>query len=277
MEMERVMAGEKVHLRKEKETLLITLYGKALDSREEDSVLHDRLADELVRKIDYDFEKVKLRRDQWLGLAMRARILDRWTTEFIKENPGATVLNLGCGLDSRVFRVDPPPSIAWFDVDYPEVVELRRRLLPQRQGYRMIGASVTEPHWLNDVPGDRPVMILAEGLFPYLKEYDGIEMLRRLMNHFPRGELAFDGYNRFGVRLIQSAPPIKATGATLHWAIGDPKELEKLVPRLRFAGEFTSYNPEQIARFSLLTRLVLVLWKLIPVLRRAGQLLRYRF
>jgi len=43
------MAGEKVHLTKEKETLLITLYGKALESRLPQSLLKDHFADEAVR------------------------------------------------------------------------------------------------------------------------------------------------------------------------------------------------------------------------------------
>jgi len=49
------MAGEKVNLTGARETLLMTLYGKALESRLPDSLLRDRFADEAVRKIDYDF------------------------------------------------------------------------------------------------------------------------------------------------------------------------------------------------------------------------------
>jgi hypothetical protein len=33
----------------------------------------------------------------------------------LRANPVATVLHLGCGLDSRVFRIDPPPTVRWFD------------------------------------------------------------------------------------------------------------------------------------------------------------------
>ena len=44
------------------------------------------------------------------------------------------MVQLGCGMDSRVYRVDPPPSVRWFDLDYPEVVDLRRRIYPEREG-----------------------------------------------------------------------------------------------------------------------------------------------
>ena len=100
---------------------------------------------------------------------MRAKAFDDWTSPFIDRHPDAIVLHLGCGLDSRVFRVDPPAAVSWFDVDLPEVIELRRRLYPARDdGYRLIGASVTDLGWLREMPRDRPAMVVAEGLMPYL-------------------------------------------------------------------------------------------------------------
>ena len=47
-------------------------------------------------------------------------------TAILADHPDATVLHVGCGMDSRVFRVDPPATVQWFDVDYPDVIELRR-------------------------------------------------------------------------------------------------------------------------------------------------------
>ena len=49
----------KIHLTKTQETLLITLYAKALDYRSNRSILHDRAADELISSIDFDFGKFK--------------------------------------------------------------------------------------------------------------------------------------------------------------------------------------------------------------------------
>jgi len=47
------------------------------------------------------------------------------------------MLHLGCGIDSRVYRFDPPVSVRWFDVDYPEVFELRKCLYPERKENQM--------------------------------------------------------------------------------------------------------------------------------------------
>jgi O-methyltransferase involved in polyketide biosynthesis len=45
-------------------------------------------------------------------------------------SPDAVVLHLACGLDSRVLRIDPGPTVAWFDLDQEPVIDLRRRLYP---------------------------------------------------------------------------------------------------------------------------------------------------
>ena len=117
------MEPEKVHLTGAKQTLLITLHAKAMESRSPDSLLKDRFADQALARLDYDFKPLDLGPDGAISMAMRAKAFDDWTRAFIEKHPDAVVLNLGCGLDSRVFRVDPPPEIPWFDVDFPDVID----------------------------------------------------------------------------------------------------------------------------------------------------------
>ncbi|CAN7506886.1 class I SAM-dependent methyltransferase [Pararhizobium sp. LjRoot255] len=276
------MTAEKVSLTREKETLLITLYAKAGESRLPDSLLRDRFAAEAVSRIDYDFSRLMIDRDLMIGVAMRAHILDGWTRDFIGRHREATVLHLGCGLDSRIFRVDPASNIRWFDLDYPEVIALRRKLYPRRDGYSLIGSSVTDPNWVADVPVDRPTIIVAEGLFPYLPADEVTKLLRRLTAHLQCGELVFDGYSRLGLALISWQPSVRVTGARLRWAINDPRELETEVPRLKLLTEVPAYDPEaydprQIARLSWAARLAIYAFAAAPVLGRIGWLLRFRF
>lgn len=276
------MAARKISLSKEKETLLITLYGKGEESRMPDSLLHDHFAADAMRGLDYDFARLHVTRDMMIGIAMRAHILDRWTRAFIARHPDSTVLHLGCGLDSRVFRIAPTPGVRWFDVDYPDVIALRRRLYPKRDNYFLIGTSVMDQPWLDRVPADRPVMIVAEGLLPYLAHDEPPRLLDRLTMHFPRGELAFDGYSRLGLRLLSYNPSVQATGASLHWSLDDPKELEAKVPKLRLLTELLAYDPavyerEQIVRMSWQARMAIRTCATVPVLRRIGRLMHYRF
>ncbi|MER9923620.1 class I SAM-dependent methyltransferase [Mesorhizobium sp. M0048] len=271
------MAGEKVNLTGAKETLLLTLYGKALESRLPNSLLRDYFADKAVRNIDYDFSRLKVDNNLGIGLAIRAKTLDVCVQDFLARNPDAIVLHLGCGLDTRIFRIDPPAGVDWFDVDYPEVIDLRRRLYPVRDRYHLIASSLTEPGWLNEVPRDRPAIVVAEGLTPYLAAEDGQQLFSRLVGHLSSGELVFDAYSRLGLKIIRLNSSFRATGAEVHWSIENPHELERAVPKLRFIEDIPAYKPEHAARMRWLAKLFVRFWKYIPALRKIGRLLRYRF
>lgn len=227
------MDVEKVHLTKEHETYLSTLYGKALDSRAENPILGDTFADEVVRR--FDFEKLNLAQGGSITLPMRAKHLDSWAREFLDTYPESTVLHLGCGLDSRVFRIDPLATVRWYDVDLPDVIELRRRLYPERHDYEMIATSVIDLRWLDGIPADRPVIVVAEGLVEYLPEKDAVALFNRITEQFLSGQIIFDAYSRLTVWLIalRSKPTATGTRVFLPCGIDDPRELEKQVPRLR--------------------------------------------
>jgi O-methyltransferase involved in polyketide biosynthesis len=206
-------------------TLLATLFMRAWDSRAEPSILGDHHAAEAIDRIDYDYAWLERRirpESGWYLAVLRARRLDDWSADFLARHPDATVLQLGCGLDSRMLRLDPPPTVRWFDLDIPRVIELRRRLYPERDGYQMIGASVTDPDWLEQVPADRPVLIIAEGLLPYLTVDETRRLLRRLTDHFDSGELIFDAL----------APGVARMSKPFKSGIRDGRQVERWNPRL---------------------------------------------
>jgi O-methyltransferase involved in polyketide biosynthesis len=276
------METEKVHLTKEKETYLATLYGKALDNRSENPILGDKFADEVVRHIDFDFEKLKVPKGGEITLPVRAKHLDQWTGEFLAANPVSTVLHLGCGLDSRVFRIDPPATVRWYDVDMPDVIELRRCLYPERHDYTMIGSSVTDPHWLDRIPADRPVLVVAEGMVQYLSEKEGIVLFNRITERFPSGELIFDAYSRLTTRLISLLPTAREAHVSLPWGINNPRELEKQVLRLKLVtGVSFLFMPELVERLSQSqSRAQKVIYRImghIGLMRRSILHLRYQF
>ena len=257
------MQAEKVHLTNEKETYLTTMYGKALDSRVSNSILGDTFAADVVQRIDFNFDKLKLAKGGEVTLPMRAKQLDGWVRDFLAAHPSATVLNLGCGLDSRVFRIDPPATVRWYDVDLPDVIELRRRLYAERNerhDYELVAASVTDLPWLEAIPADRPVMVVAEGLVQYLTEAGADELFNRLTQKFPSGQIIFDVYSRFMTGMINlmvrlSSWPGNQTTAgqrvNLPWGVDDPHVFERQVPRLRLVSVVSFLTmPELVQRLS---------------------------
>ncbi len=271
------MQPEKVHLTREKETLLLALYSRALESRSKDPLLLDPMAEAAIGRIDYDFERTKPNHVESLQVVLRSKQLDLWTEESLAEHPQTTVLQLGCGLDSRVYRLDPPSDVRWFDVDFPDVIELRKKLFPARPGYRMIGASVTESGWLGEVPEDRPAWIVAEGLTYYLTPGDMQALLNRLTGHFPSGQIAFDAVSRLGANLAKNNAKIRATGAAIGWWIDDPNDIQLLDPKLELVIELQPRQGYGYNRLPGSLRALLRIMGIFPGLRKLNRLLRYRF
>jgi O-methyltransferase involved in polyketide biosynthesis len=274
------MDVEKVRLPSEDEPYLFTMYGKALDSRVENSILGDTFVDAAVRRVDFDFARLKFPKDGAITLPIRALHLDGWTREFLASRPTANVLHLGCGLDSRVYRIDPPSTVHWVDVDRPEVIELRRRLYPERANYEMIAASVTDPTWLASIGADRPLLVVAEGLLCYLPPEEGIALFRRISATFPSGEFAFDVYSRTMTRLVSFAPRLRRAGISIPWGINDSHELEQQVPRLHLVEEVPFLTmPALVARLSR-TRVERLTWRMLVrsgFVRSLIRHVRYRF
>lgn len=275
------MEKQRVRFTEEKATMLATLYGRALDSRSPDAILGDRASDEAVRNIDYDFRKLKVGKDAAISICMRAKYFDRWTREFLTHNPESNVLHLGCGLDTRIYRLDPPSNVRWYDLDYPQTIELRRRLYPERDGYRMIPSSVTDLRWLEGIPPDRPTMMVAEGLTPYLTKPDVVRLLDGIARRFSSGQFAFDAVSRLGAKLsTRFQPSVRAAGATLSFGIDDPREVETWIPGVSLvtALDVSAFSDApEVARFSLPYRMMMRVVEAVPALRNMGLLLRYRW
>ena len=271
------MQSEHVRLTGASETLLITLQAKAEESAMPDSLLCDSFAADALRRIDQDSWHLEVDHDTTVGIAVRAYMLDRWTETFLRRCPEATVLHLGCGLDSRIFRIDPGPDVRWFEVDFPDVIALRRQIYPDRAGCATIACSIVKSSWIAELPADRPAMIVAEGVLPYLEEDQVPRLLRRIADHFPSGEIAFDAYGSFAIRLLRFHPALLATGACLHWALDDPADMERQVSGLKLIEDRWDWDIGQVARMSPPVQMAQQLFSTVPAPYRMGRLLRYRF
>lgn len=270
---------EKVDFTGVESTMLATLYLRAVESRSEDSILGDHAAAEAVNRIDYDFTKLVGRGalGNRFPVALRAKQLDEWAADFLHRHPDATVVQLGCGLDSRTFRLDLPAGVRWFDLDYPEVIKLRRQLYPEAAGYHTIGTSVTDPGWLEETPTERPVLIIAEGLLMYLSESDIMRLLQRLADRFSTGEMLFDGLAPWVVRLSQRISKRIGGGFPPYvTATRDGREIERWNSRFRYLE-----GVPVTSRFAKIPvrgyRLTFRLMNVIPATRNMMRVFRYEF
>jgi O-methyltransferase involved in polyketide biosynthesis len=250
---------ERVVLHEAQETLLIPLYGKATESRRPNPIFVDAKAQEILEGVDYDFGRLAIPRKTSITLCIRARKLDDYARAFLAAHPAGLVLHLGCGLDSRCLRV-PHAGAEWYDLDMPDVIELRRSFYDETPGYHMIASSVTDHEWMEAVTQrGRPTLVIAEGLLMYLLEAQVRALALALRAAFPRCELACDVYSEMTARRAHNMPSLKRTGATIHWGINDARAIEGWAPGVCLREEWYFTRAPEIARLGLGYRLAFAL------------------
>ncbi len=266
---------EIITLSKEQETLLIPLFAKAQDN----PILRDARARQILDQVQYDFARLRVPQKTAVMLLIRAKQLDTYTQQFLAAHPDALILHLGCGLDSRCLRVTHANSL-WFDLDLPDVIALRRKFYTETGSYRMIASSVTDLSWITQIPKEnRPVMVVAEGLFMYLLESELRALLLCLHQTFPGASLAFDAFSKLTARRVEAHPSLEQTGAAIHWGIDDPHEIEGWTdgekPGIQFKEEwFFSQSPD-ISRLDWFYRFMFRLSASIRAAQQAHRLLVY--
>jgi O-methyltransferase involved in polyketide biosynthesis len=215
-------------------TLLIPLYIRAMESQRPDALLKDETAVALVTRMDSVFSqirRIKMDEEDRVALVLRNREFDRAARDFVAHHPEAVVVHIGCGLDARFERVDNG-QVEWYDLDLPEVIELRQKLIDgERARYRFLGCSVFDNAWLDavSVHRTRRVLFLAEGVFAYFEEQRVRALLLRLGKWFPGAELIFDALSPFLVRANNLRLRISRTGigARYHWGLRRGRDLER--------------------------------------------------
>jgi O-methyltransferase involved in polyketide biosynthesis len=261
------------------DTLFLTLCGRALDNRLPHPILADAMAAKIVHELDYDSAKFHLSASPIINIAHRAKKLDEVAQDFITRYPNAVGLDLGAGLDTRVFRIAPPATVDWYDVDFPEVIAARQRLLPHHPIAHGIATDLTDPDWLDEIPTGRPAVIVADGLMAFLTQQDMISLLNRLIDHFPSGELAFNGYTRFAIWAAKHYHGTQSVADLIRSpGFDDPREPEHWNPKLKLIKEILITREPEVAEFPPALRLITRLaahstaWS-----RRGTTVLRYRF
>lgn len=217
---------ERVALTGAQATMLGTLWSRAADARSRWPILGDTSAIALADRVDHPSRDLDVDPMLVAVTCSRARWLDERARRFLAGHPDATVVQLGCGLDTRQQRLAPGPQVRWFEVDQPDVIELRRRVLQPPVGVELIATDVTDLAWLAALPCDRPTLVVAEGLSMYLDPDRGRALLRQLA-HGVTGELIMDMNGRGALLGQHLNRQVRSTGARWTWLINDPRTLQR--------------------------------------------------
>lgn len=222
---------EKVNIQGVPETMLQTLFARAAHSQKREHKFYDKKAIEIVKQLDYDFSRAEKDAAMSSGVIARTILLDRMVCAFLEKNPDATVVNIACGLDTRVYRLDNG-QVRWYNLDLPEVINIRRRFLDELGRISMIAKSAMDESWAAEIEDPTgKVLVVIEGLVMYLTETDVRKILSIICRRFTHAEIIMETMNPFIMRHMKEKS-IEASKARFTWGLKNGKELESMAPEL---------------------------------------------
>ena len=204
-------------------TLYIPLYGKAYVSKKK-LFLDDQKAEEIWESEGFSLKGKS--KSKWLAyyMGVRSAVFDEWLKEQMALNPDATIIHIGCGMDSRVIRVGTNHH-KWYDVDFADVIEERKRYYRQSDDYKMVGADVRESGWLEGIEG-KTAIVLMEGISMYMTVTEMRSLMVILGNHFDNLALLVDCYTTFAAKMSKHRNPINDVGVTRVYGIDNPEDYQ---------------------------------------------------
>ena len=224
---------EKIKLSGVPETMLQTVYARAKESGGRGAI-HDAKAEELIEKLDYDFFLADKDTAMRSGVIARTIVLDKLTKSWLAKHPGAVVINIACGLDTRCYRMSGYAH--WYNLDLPETMAVREKLLPESGSISQIAMSAMDD-WGGEIKEQNvPVLIVIEGLTMYLNAKDVQQIFAVISNRFEKAMVFAETMNPMIVRRFKEKS-IEGSHAKFTWGVKNGAALSKLLPDFRFMEE----------------------------------------
>jgi O-methyltransferase involved in polyketide biosynthesis len=228
------------------ETLLLPLWGRAMETQKEHPKLVDKTAVSILSKIGYDFTTIARNISELSQMAWVARSIffDNEIKEFIEKHPRGTVVNIGCGLDTTYERIDNG-TLEWFDLDLPDVIQLRKQYIAESERRHFLAYSVFNRSWFDQIIHKNQCLFLIAGVLYYFTEEEIKGLFQDFISTFPRLEIVFDYASLIGVR-VANKKVIKNGGmdesAYLKWGVKDLKSLSQWDSRIKILSDIPMFQ-----------------------------------
>ena len=222
--------AEKITLSGVPETMLQTVYARARESAGRGTI-HDPKAEEIIRRLDYDFSLADSDTAMRSGVIARTLVLDRLVSEWLAQHPGAVVVNIACGLDTRCYRVSGYAH--WYNLDLPETIAVRGRLLPERGTISQLAMSAMDDWGGEIAERGTPVLVIIEGLTMYLLEADVQRIFAVIAGRFQKAAVFVETMSPMVVKRFREKS-IEGSHTKFTWDVKDGAALSELLPDFRF-------------------------------------------
>lgn len=215
------------------ETMLQTVYARAKESRTRGTI-RDQKAEEIVSRLNYDFSIADKDTAMHSGVIARTIVLDRLCREYLAKNPGAIVVNIACGLDTRCYRM--AGYAHWYNLDLPETMAVREKLLPESGPISQIAMSAMDDWGGEIMETGTPVLIVIEGLTMYLSQAEVQRIFAVIKNRFDRATVLAETMNPMVVKHFKEKS-IEGSNAKFTWGVKNGVALAALLQEFRFVEE----------------------------------------
>lgn len=202
-------------------TLYIPLYGKAYVSQK-GLFLEDKKAEEIWKAEGFALKGKS--KSKWLAyyMGIRSAVFDEWVKQQMTELKDAVVIHIGCGMDGRAIRVGTQ-SHNWYDVDFSEVIEERKKYYTDTNTYKMLAGDARDCKWLTMIKENNSAIVVIEGVSMYLAVDEMRNLADSLCAHFKKLMLLVDSYTSFAAKMSKRRNPINDVGVTEVYGIDDPR------------------------------------------------------
>ncbi len=225
--------GQTITLSGVPETMLQTVYARAKETKTRGAI-HDDKAVTLVEQLNYDFSLADKDIAMHSGVIARTIVLDRLVEDYLKSHPGAVVVNLASGLDTRCYRMSSYRH--WYNLDLPETIAVREQLLPEQGAISQIAMSAMDD-WGKEIAGDgQSILILIEGLTMYLTEADVQQIFSVIAGRFAHATVFVEIMSPAMAQHVKEKS-IEGSCAKFTWGVKNGKVLSSLLPGTRFVAE----------------------------------------
>lgn len=252
-----------INLNDVSETALLTLHCHALDAQSGKPYLNDTGAIHTVDMLKSQFSesdrslhktlfKDKVSSNLITHTALRAKKYDTYIRSFMDQFPEAAVINIGCGLDNRFERVDNG-KMTFYDLDLPDIINIKRQLFPEMMRYTQISQSVFDFDWIDKIQNDH-VILVAEGVFMYCQESDVKALFFKLQEKLKNPEIVFEVFSSkwlTGWRKSMTEFKLKkqlkfGEGAAYQFGIPDSNAIEGWDKGMKLLDEWSYLDSEEL-------------------------------
>ena len=225
--------SEKITLSGVPETMLQTVFARAKETKTRGAIT-DNKAVEIVDALDYDFFLADKDGAMHSGVIARTIVLDKLVKAYLVGHPGAVVVNIACGLDTRCYRVEGYSH--WYNLDLPETIAVRKNLLPEGGSISQIAMSAMDD-WGGEIKeASTSVLVIIEGLTMYLSEADVKRIFGVIAARFDHVEVLVETMNPMVVRRFKEKS-IEGSKARFTWGVKNGAALAALLPDFRYVEE----------------------------------------